>query len=65
MSNQFFLFDGAVRQLPSTVSNFVFDDFNLVQIEKVVDPTGAGDSFAGGFMGHISSIQNYSFDDLE
>ena len=34
--NQFFIFDGSVRQLPSTVSNFVFDDFNLVQIEKVV-----------------------------
>ena len=34
--NQFFVFDGSVRQLPSTVSNFVFDDFNLVQIEKVV-----------------------------
>lgn len=24
-------------------------------IEKVVDPTGAGDSFAGGFMGYIAS----------
>lgn len=24
-------------------------------VEKVVDPTGAGDSFAGGFMGHLAS----------
>ena len=24
-------------------------------IEEVVDPTGAGDSFAGGFMGYIAS----------
>ena len=23
-------------------------------LENVVDPTGAGDSFAGGFMGHIA-----------
>jgi sugar/nucleoside kinase (ribokinase family) len=25
-------------------------------LEKVVDPTGAGDSFAGGFMGYLASI---------
>jgi sugar/nucleoside kinase (ribokinase family) len=24
-------------------------------MEEVVDPTGAGDSFAGGFMGYIAS----------
>jgi sugar/nucleoside kinase (ribokinase family) len=24
-------------------------------VEEVVDPTGAGDSFAGGFMGHLAS----------
>jgi sugar/nucleoside kinase (ribokinase family) len=27
-------------------------------IEEVVDPTGAGDSFAGGFMGYIASASN-------
>jgi len=27
-------------------------------VEEVVDPTGAGDSFAGGFMGYIASVQN-------
>jgi sugar/nucleoside kinase (ribokinase family) len=27
-------------------------------IENVVDPTGAGDSFAGGFMGHIAEKGN-------
>ncbi len=27
-------------------------------VEKVFDPTGAGDSFAGGFMGYISSKRN-------
>ena len=25
-------------------------------IEKVIDPTGAGDTFAGGFFGHLSSL---------
>jgi sugar/nucleoside kinase (ribokinase family) len=27
-------------------------------VEAVVDPTGAGDSFAGGFMGYIASVDN-------
>ena len=26
-------------------------------MEKVVDPTGAGDTFAGGFMGHLSTVR--------
>ncbi len=30
-------------------------------VEKVMDPTGAGDSFAGGFMGYISQTQNPDF----
>lgn len=25
-------------------------------LEKVLDPTGAGDTFAGGFMGHVASL---------
>lgn len=29
-------------------------------IEDVVDPTGAGDSFAGGFLGYIASVRNTS-----
>ena len=29
-------------------------------LESVFDPTGAGDSFAGGFMGYLSSINNVS-----
>jgi len=28
-------------------------------VEQVVDPTGAGDSFAGGFMGYLSSVSNF------
>ena len=27
-------------------------------VENVVDPTGAGDSFAGGFMGYVASCEN-------
>ena len=29
-------------------------------IEEVKDPTGAGDSFAGGFMGYIASQEQLS-----
>ncbi|MFA6583996.1 MAG: PfkB family carbohydrate kinase [Elusimicrobiaceae bacterium] len=28
-------------------------------VEDVVDPTGAGDSFGGGFMGYISTVKNW------
>ena len=28
-------------------------------LDKVVDPTGAGDSFAGGFMGYLSTVNAY------
>jgi sugar/nucleoside kinase (ribokinase family) len=31
------------------------------EAEHVVDPTGAGDSFAGGFMGHIASVGQADF----
>lgn len=27
-------------------------------VEDVVDPTGAGDSFAGGFMGYLASVKS-------
>ena len=29
-------------------------------LDQVYDPTGAGDSFAGGFMGYLANTQNYS-----
>jgi sugar/nucleoside kinase (ribokinase family) len=29
-------------------------------MEKVVDPTGAGDSFAGGFVGYLAKANNFS-----
>ena len=29
-------------------------------VEDVIDPTGAGDSFAGGFMGYLSNMNDFS-----
>ena len=34
-------------------------------LEHVFDPTGAGDTFAGGFMGYISSTDNISFENMK
>lgn len=34
-------------------------------LEQVVDPTGAGDSFAGGFMGYVARSGNTSFETLK
>jgi sugar/nucleoside kinase (ribokinase family) len=34
-------------------------------LEEVFDPTGAGDTFAGGFMGYIASSDNTSFDNMK
>lgn len=31
-------------------------------LEKVVDPTGAGDTFAGGFMGYLAASNNLTLD---
>ena len=33
-------------------------------LEKVVDPTGAGDSFAGGLMGYLAAQGNVTRDTL-
>jgi len=34
-------------------------------LEEVFDPTGAGDSFAGGFMGYLASKKDLSFDNMK
>lgn len=34
-------------------------------LEEVFDPTGAGDTFAGGFMGHIARTKDLSFDNMK
>ncbi len=34
-------------------------------LEDVFDPTGAGDTFAGGFIGHIAHTKDISFDNMK
>jgi len=34
-------------------------------LEEVFDPTGAGDTFAGGFTGHITNTGNISFENMK
>jgi len=47
------LFDGDRRfALPALV------------LDEVKDPTGAGDTFAGGFLGHLAALKDFQHDDL-
>jgi sugar/nucleoside kinase (ribokinase family) len=34
-------------------------------LEEVFDPTGAGDTFAGGFMGYLAATDDISFDNMK
>lgn len=34
-------------------------------LEEVFDPTGAGDTFAGGFSGYIAQTEDYSFENMK
>ncbi|WP_126245852.1 MULTISPECIES: PfkB family carbohydrate kinase [Chitinophaga] len=34
-------------------------------LEDVYDPTGAGDTFAGGFMGHLAKTKDISFENMK
>src|SRR6185436_641200 len=34
-------------------------------LEDVFDPTGAGDTFAGGFIGHLAKTQDISFENMK
>ena len=34
-------------------------------LEDVFDPTGAGDTFAGGFVGHLCATKDYSFQNMK
>ena len=34
-------------------------------LEDVFDPTGAGDTFAGGFIGYLASTNDISFDNMK
>lgn len=48
----------------------LFHDKNVffapaLPLEDVFDPTGAGDTFAGGFAGYITQSENVSFDNMK
>ncbi len=48
----------------------LFDSNNVffapaLPLEEVADPTGAGDTFAGGFIGYLAQTQNISFDNMK
>ncbi|MDO4225766.1 MAG: PfkB family carbohydrate kinase, partial [Bergeyella zoohelcum] len=34
-------------------------------LEEVFDPTGAGDTFAGGFAAHLAKTEDISFDNMK
>jgi sugar/nucleoside kinase (ribokinase family) len=34
-------------------------------LEDVFDPTGAGDTFAGGFIGYLAKTKDISFDNMK
>ena len=34
-------------------------------LKEVFDPTGAGDTFAGGFSGYLAKTQDYSFENMK
>lgn len=48
----------------------LFNDNNVffapaLPLEEVFDPTGAGDTFAGGFIGYLASTQDISFENMK
>ncbi|SNR13940.1 PfkB family carbohydrate kinase [Tenacibaculum jejuense] len=48
----------------------LFNDDNMffapaLPLAEVYDPTGAGDTFAGGFCGYLSKTGNYSFENMK
>jgi sugar/nucleoside kinase (ribokinase family) len=48
----------------------LFHDDNVfyapaLPLEEVFDPTGAGDTFAGGFAGYLASTEDYSFESMK
>jgi sugar/nucleoside kinase (ribokinase family) len=34
-------------------------------LEEVFDPTGAGDTFAGGFIGHLAHTKDISYNNMK
>ena len=51
------------RQTLAKIQDFRFAP--ALPLEEVFDPTGAGDTFAGGFAGYLAQSENKSFDNLK
>ena len=56
--NEFYVYGGTVQRLPCTVRDFVFDDFNLLQREKVVAATNSAFSEVWWFYPSANSETN-------
>ena len=56
--NEFYVYGGTVQRLPCTVRDFVFDDFNLLQREKVVAATNTAFSEVWWFYPSSNSETN-------
>ena len=43
----------------------LFNNEEVFPLEEVFDPTGAGDSFAGGFIGYLAKTNDISFENMK
>jgi sugar/nucleoside kinase (ribokinase family) len=61
--------DEEARQLSGEYSLLFQEDqvffAPALPLEEVFDPTGAGDTFAGGFIGYLASTDDISFDNMK
>jgi hypothetical protein len=56
--NEFYLYEGTVNRLPCTVRDYVFNDFNFDQAEKVTSGTNTENSEVWWFYPSASSSEN-------
>lgn len=57
-SAEFYMFSGSVQRIPCTVRDFVFDDLNISQIEKVVAGANVSFSEVWWFYPSLNSAEN-------
>lgn len=67
-NNTFYVYDGSVRELSCSVSDYVFDDFNLLQREKVFAGHNSSHSEIWWFYPSDSALENnryvaYNYED--
>ena len=56
--NEFYLYDGTINRIPCTVRDYVFNDFNFDQAEKVVAGTNTENSEVWWFYPAANSLEN-------